>query len=352
MMPSYGACRQKAHDAFWLDAMAASFKDDGVALALAVGSVAVVLAVAVLSAEPAQGQTCRRALVPVTGGVANEARYSFSCDGPVEGSYTVSASTASGDTVAGSVQTLDQAFVCTLEPEGGEEPEELEEGEDPDESGDMSSWECVGGAAAGRTIGGIFVAQQDPCAAALGLLVVTYRGSGTSAKAKGRTLLTIDCSQPPSATTPPSGGGQGQAGAQNKGLLGPLVSGVGISPSVFKAARRGASVARTVGARIRFKLSQSAQASFVVTRFLSGVRRNGGCVPQQKPKRGAKRCTRDVPLGSFTRRGATGVNGFRFTGRLAGRSLSPGEYRFGVTARSSNGATGALVSSPGFRIVR
>ncbi len=329
--------------------MAASFKDDG---GLAVGSVAVVFVGVALTAESAQAQTCHGTLVPVTGGVANEARYSFSCDGPVEGSYTVSASSASGDPVAGTVQTLDQAFVCTLEPEGGEEPEELEEGEDPDETQDLASWECVGAAAAGRTIRGIFVAQQDPCAASLGLLVVTYRGSGPTARAMGRTLLTIECSPPLSGATPPLGGGQGQAGGEDKGPLGPVVSGLSISPSVFKAAQRGASVARAVGARVRFKLSQSAQASFVVTRFLWGVRHAGKCVLERKPKHGAKRCVRDLTLGSFTRHGTAGANGFRFTGRLAGRSLSPGEYRFGVTARSSSGLNGTLVTSPGFRIAR
>jgi hypothetical protein len=324
------------------------------ALSLAVGSVTVMLVAvaAALTPESAQAQTCHGTLVPVAGAVPNEARYSFTCDGPVEGSYTLSATSASGDAVAGTAQTLDPGFVCTLEPEESEEPEELEEGEDPDETADLSSWECVGAVAAGRTIKGLFVARQDPCAASLGLLVVTYRGSGASAKATGRTLLTIDCSRPPSGSTPPSGGGQGQAGAENKGLTAPVVSGVSVSPSIFGAARRGASVAMAVGARVRFKLSQSAPASFLVTRFLGGVRRGGKCVPQSKPRRGAKRCTSELTLGSFTRRGTAGPNGFRFTGRLANRSLAPGEYRFGVTAHLGSGAAGALVSSPRFRIVR
>jgi hypothetical protein len=321
------------------------------ALSLAVGSVAFVLAVAALNAPSARAQSCHGTLVPVTGAVPNEARYSFSCDGPVEGSYTLSATSASGDAVAGTVQTLDPGFVCTLEPEESEEPEALEEDEDA-ETQDLSSWECVGAVAVGRTIRGLFVAQQDPCGTSLGLLVVTYRGSGLSAKATGRTLLTIDCSRPPNSTTPPSGGSPGQVGTEDKGLAGQVVSGVSILPSIFRAARRGASVAAAVGTRVRFKLSQNALASFLVTRLLGGVRRGGKCVPERKPKRGAKRCTSEFTLGSFTRRGTAGPNGFKFTGRLAGRGLALGEYRFGVTAHLSSGAIGALVSSPRFRIVR
>jgi hypothetical protein len=43
--------------------------------------------------------------------------------------------------------------------------------------------------------------------------------------------------------------------------------------------------------------------------------------------RKAPRCTRTVTLrGSFTTSGHTGANTFRFTGRLAGKTLAQGSY--------------------------
>jgi hypothetical protein len=54
--------------------------------------------------------------------------------------------------------------------------------------------------------------------------------------------------------------------------------------------------------------------------------------------------------GSFTRAGSAGANSFRFTGRLARRTLKPAKYR--LTATPTLGAkTGKATSAP-FRIIK
>jgi hypothetical protein len=75
------------------------------------------------------------------------------------------------------------------------------------------------------------------------------------------------------------------------------------------------------------------------------------CVPQTRKNRKAKKCTRLVTLrGSFTLTGRTGANSFRFTGRLAGKKLSPGRYTLLATP-TANGKTGRAVSTS-FRIIK
>jgi hypothetical protein len=70
-------------------------------------------------------------------------------------------------------------------------------------------------------------------------------------------------------------------------------------------------------------------------------------VIRRQSKRGAKR---QVALpGAFTRTGAAGANSFRFSGRLAGRRLTPGRYRLLATV-SAGGKTGKGAAAP-FRIV-
>jgi hypothetical protein len=115
------------------------------------------------------------------------------------------------------------------------------------------------------------------------------------------------------------------------------VSAIAISPASFSAAPRGpsalASAKHRSGARVTYTLDEAAEVTFTVIRLPS--------------KRGAKR---QVALpGAFTRPGVAGANSFRFSGRLAGRRLTPGRYRLLVTPSAGGKAGQGAAAS--FRIV-
>ena len=50
--------------------------------------------------------------------------------------------------------------------------------------------------------------------------------------------------------------------------------------------------------------------------------------------------------GSFTHRDNTGTNHFRFSGRIAGNALKPGNYRLDAAPRDAAGHRGRTVRSP------
>ena len=65
-----------------------------------------------------------------------------------------------------------------------------------------------------------------------------------------------------------------------------------------------------------------------------------------------RRCTRYVRVrGSFTHDGQAGLNRFKFTGRLRGRTLRPGRYRL-VAAASNAAGNRSKPRRTKFRIVR
>jgi hypothetical protein len=148
-----------------------------------------------------------------------------------------------------------------------------------------------------------------------------------------------------------SGGGGGPS-------IPPAVVTVGretISPTAFLAAPGGPSALASrvrYGAKVTFTLNQAATVRFTVVQPRPGRRGRGGrCVAPTRANRTARRCTRLVTLpGSFSRTGHAGANSFRFTGRLAGRTLAPGSYRLIATPRL-NGRAG-LSKSASFRILR
>jgi hypothetical protein len=127
-----------------------------------------------------------------------------------------------------------------------------------------------------------------------------------------------------------------------------------LSPPVFRAAARGASIARRrpVGTRVRYALSEPATVTFRVERAAKGRRVRGKCRRQTRRNRNRRRCVRHVTLaGSFTHQGRAGPNRFKFTGRLRGRKLRPGRYR--LRARPVDAAGNASPTARGkFRIVR
>ncbi len=116
----------------------------------------------------------------------------------------------------------------------------------------------------------------------------------------------------------------------------PVLSQLVISPRSFRATTHGSTIIHNPhrGARISYNDSQAAQASFSVYRH-TGTR-HCSAHPQQG-------CPRLAFEGTFSHTDRAGANAVRFSGRLNGRALSPGDYQLDVTAkvagRRSNTAT-------------
>jgi hypothetical protein len=149
-------------------------------------------------------------------------------------------------------------------------------------------------------------------------------------------------------------------GGCNPGVLAAL-SGLAFSHKTFAAENSGPPATNAKrknpprGTRVSFRLNEAATVRFSVTRRARGRKVKRGkktvCVKPTKNNRKKKRCTRTVTLkGSFSRNGVAGNNSFHFTGRLNGRKLRPGRYRF-VATPSADGNNGKPTSSR-FRIVR
>ena len=158
---------------------------------------------------------------------------------------------------------------------------------------------------------------------------------------------------PPPAAGPPPGrppagppAGPGPPAVTPADLVKPVISGFALSPRAFRAARRGGSVGRSGGTRVSLTLSEPATLRFRVRRATRGRRVGGRCVKATRRNAARKRCRRFVARpGAFTRPGTQGVNTFRFTGRLAGRSLGAGAYRLVVVATDAAGNRSASKSA-------
>jgi DNA-binding beta-propeller fold protein YncE len=118
----------------------------------------------------------------------------------------------------------------------------------------------------------------------------------------------------------------GEGGRVRSGSGAALISQLRLAPRKFRAARRGPSISPRGGTVVSYVLASPARVRF-------GVR---GAV------RGRYRRVR----GAFTHRGSSGINSFRFSGRIRGHRLRPGRYRLVATVR------GASPKRIGFRILR
>lgn len=156
-----------------------------------------------------------------------------------------------------------------------------------------------------------------------------------------------------------SSGGGGGGGLVGGGLGGggpgvnpPAISAYSLSPTSFRAASSGGSVARAaVGTTVRYRLSEAARVTFTVTTLRAGRKHAGKC---QKPSRAnlrGRRCTRRVTIGLFTRSSGAGANNFRFTGRIRRRKLAPGRYTLLAQAIDTAGRKSGRPTRS-FRIVR
>jgi len=126
------------------------------------------------------------------------------------------------------------------------------------------------------------------------------------------------------------------------------ISSLGINPKSFRAARRGGSISARTGAAVSYHDSRAAVTTFQVRQGLRGTFAGGRC---RKPKPGlhGRRCARYMKIGQFTHTDKVGVNRFHFTGRLKGKRLTPGRYRF--RAVPSQGSRLGIAAAAGFTIL-
>jgi hypothetical protein len=126
------------------------------------------------------------------------------------------------------------------------------------------------------------------------------------------------------------------------------ISRLGVTPKEFQAAGKGGSISARSGAAVSYRDSRAAVTTFQVRHGLRGTFAGGKC---QKPKRGlhGRRCARYVKIGQFTHTDVAELNRFHFTGRLNGKKLAPGRYRF--RAVPSQGSRLGIAAATGFTIL-
>jgi PKD repeat protein len=170
------------------------------------------------------------------------------------------------------------------------------------------------------------VTDQAGCA-----LSVVYTGQTAScngsAKARATRTITVPSPVLPLALMSP---------------IGAMIGKESISPSAFPANPGGPSAVaakrhkRRYGAQVTYTLNVAAGVRFTVQLRSDGRRvkhaKTTTCDRPTKHNRAKRKCIRYVTLaGSFTQAGLAGTNKFRFSGRLNGKRLSPGNYRLIAT---------------------
>ena len=122
----------------------------------------------------------------------------------------------------------------------------------------------------------------------------------------------------------------------------PVLANLSITPRSFRASRRGGTIIHSPreGARIRYRDSQAAQATFTIYRH-KGTHRCSA-----HPHTG---CPRLAFIGTFKHADKAGANGLRFSGRINGRALAPGDYQLDLSAELRGQAGNTATES--FRIL-
>lgn len=134
-------------------------------------------------------------------------------------------------------------------------------------------------------------------------------------------------------------------------LGGPVISAFKLTPTSFRAAVSGGSSKQGgAGTRLTYGLSVAATTYFAIQRIVPGrlVPARGGvlryCQAALLPVPRPARCTHTVALSpGLSQRGGLGPNSLHFDGRVGGRTLALGSYRFTATAIDALGRRSAAV---------
>jgi streptogramin lyase len=120
------------------------------------------------------------------------------------------------------------------------------------------------------------------------------------------------------------------------------IIGMKLRPKVMVAASSGGPVrptraARSAGALVSYTGTQPATTTFTIEHAVVGRRQGKNCVRRTRRNRSHRPCTLLVKVGSFKHKDAVGRVRFRFTARIHGRKLAPGNYRLDAEPHSAGG---------------
>ena len=130
----------------------------------------------------------------------------------------------------------------------------------------------------------------------------------------------------------------------------PVIGHLVIAPHTFLAAVSGVSK-RKAGAVFSYRLSVAATVRFTIARRHSGRRVGTTCRKPSRTNAKHRPCTLFVSLGTQTARAKAGRNSLRFTGRVQGRTLTPGAYRVTAVATDAAGSRSRPVRAL-FHVIR
>lgn len=131
------------------------------------------------------------------------------------------------------------------------------------------------------------------------------------------------------------------------------IQSLALRPTTFRAgnvsgaiASRRRKPAAALGTTVSYSLSAAASADFMLQKLAPGRRVGKKCAKQTPQNKGHGKCVLVKPVaGSFSQAGVAGQNRFKFSGRIAGKSLAPGSYRL-------LGSAGGQTRTANFKIVK
>ncbi len=211
----------------------------------------------------------------------------------------------------------------------------------------------VGGTPASFTLGpaGQLLVRSPAHAAGGPLDIVVSGAGGTSTLPAAFTYVApptpiVGGGSPGGGSTAVGGPGASTTNPDGSPVTLMTLTNLALSPVAFVAARSGPplGISAAVGTRIAYTVPVAATTSLVFQAAVPGrlVPGRGGvgryCQPASRPVPPAARCTTYAATrGSVTHLDRPGLNLLRFTGRLAGRTLTPGSYRLTATATDLHG---------------
>lgn len=114
------------------------------------------------------------------------------------------------------------------------------------------------------------------------------------------------------------------------------------STSKWRRSGKAAKHKPAIGTTFTFDLDEPASIKLTFSRPGKGRKMSGKCVAQNARNRRKQSCT--LTLGTIALTGETGKNSVKFTGKLSGGELKPGDYAVTITAKAANGQNSKPIS--------